>query len=60
MTEYIYEIWYDYFDGTQANLNGYQERVKVFADEEKAIAERDKLNKQLRENPYYIKKVELE
>lgn len=61
MTEKIYEVWYDYFDGTQANNNGYQERIKTFVSKDKAIAERDKLNAEVKyENPYYIKEVVLD
>ena len=56
----IYELWFDYFDGTQANMNGYQEKIKVFASEEKAIEERDRLNESNREKPYYIKEVVLD
>lgn len=32
MIEKIYEVWYDYFDGTQANDNGYQKRIKKNAE----------------------------
>lgn len=60
MEEYVYEVWFDFFDGTQANLGGYQKRVKTFLSKEKAFAERDRLNAGLRENQYYVKKVALD
>ena len=63
MTEKIYEVWYNYFDGSQANFNGYRKKIKTFASKEKAIAERDKLNANAQfpsERPYYIKEVELD
>lgn len=56
----LYELWFDHFDGTQANLNGYQKKIKVFASEDKAIEERDRLNEGNREKPYYIKEVVLD
>ena len=59
MTKKIYEIWYDNFDGTQANLNGCQERIKVYTNKLNAKIERDRLNANSQENLYYIKEVEL-
>ena len=61
MSKKIFEVWFDFYDGTQANLGGYQERVKTFMSEEKAVAEKDRLNAECEyENPYYIKEVELD
>lgn len=42
--EYVYEIWYKSFDGTQANRNGGNEKIKTFKNKEIAIKERDYLN----------------
>lgn len=61
MTEMIYEVWYEFYDGTQANLRGYRKRIKTFASKDKAVNERDRLNAEVEyENPYYIKKVVLD
>lgn len=60
MTEKIYEVWFDFFDGTQANNTGYQKRIKTFMSKEKAIAERDRLNEGRHEKSFYIKEVELD
>ena len=63
MTEKIYEVWYKFFDGTQANMGGYTKKVKTFQSKEKAIRERDNLNANAQfpsEKPYYIKEVELD
>lgn len=60
--EYVYEIWYKSFDGTQANSNGSNEKIKTFKDKENAINERDYLNANAqipKEKPYYVKEVEL-
>ena len=57
----IYEVWFDFYDGTQANMNGYQERIKTFLSKEKAVAEMNRLNGERKyEKPYYIKEVELD
>lgn len=60
MTEKIYEVWYEFYDGTQANMNGYHKKIKTFKNKEKAIKEKDRLNAEIRESPYYIKEVELD
>ena len=61
MNEKIYEVWYEFYDGTMANSRGYRKRIKTFASKEKAENERDKLNAKVEyENPYYIKEVELD
>ena len=61
MTEKIYEVWYEFYDGTQANLGGYYERIKTFTSKDKAVNERDRLNAEVEyENPYYIKEVVLD
>lgn len=62
MTGKIYEVWYEFYDGTQANNNGYDKKIKTFASKEKAIEERDRLNANAQfpsEKPYYLKEVEL-
>lgn len=59
----IYEVWYEFYDGTQANNNGYHEKVKTFSSKEKAYATRDKMNENAQfpsEKPYYVKEVELD
>lgn len=63
MTEKIYEVWYEHYDGTQANNNGYNKKIKTFSSKEKAIKERDKLNANAQfpsEKPYYIREVKLD
>ena len=55
----LFEIWYDFFDGTMANSNGYQERVEVYKDKKKALQRIDELNGDDREKPYYLKVIEL-
>lgn len=55
----LFEVWYDFFDGTMANSNGYQERVEVYKDKEKALQRIDELNGDNREKPYYLNVVEL-
>jgi len=55
----LFEVWYDFFDGTMANTNGYQERIEVYKDKEKALRRIDELNGDDREKPYYLKVVEL-
>lgn len=60
--EKVYEIWYKFYDGTQANSNGSNEKIKTFKDKKNAINERDYLNANAqfpKEKPYYIKEVEL-
>ena len=62
MTGKIYEVWYEFYDGTQANNNGYDKKIKTFASKEKAIEERDRLNanaQKKKKKPYYLKEVEL-
>lgn len=57
----IYEVWYEFFDGTQANMNGYHKKIATYMCKEKAIAEKDRLNSKVKyENPYYIKEVILD
>lgn len=58
MTEKIYEVWYEFYDGTQANMNGYHKKIKVFKDKDKAIAEKERLS--ANGEIYYIKEVELD
>lgn len=55
--QFIYEIWYEFYDGTQANLGGYHERLYSYIDKDKA---EEKL-RELEEDGeiYYIKEVEL-
>lgn len=61
MTNKVYEVWYDFYDGTQANLGGYQKRIKTFISKDKAIEEKERLNKEFKyENPYYVREVELD
>ena len=61
MTEKVYEVWYEFYDGTQANLRGYHKRIKTFASKDKAVNERDRLNAKVKyEKPYYIKEVVLD
>lgn len=55
----LFEVWYDFFDGTMANSNGYQKRVEVYKDKEKALQRIDELNGDNNEKPYYLKVVEL-
>ena len=55
----LFEVWYDFFDGTMANTDGYRERVEVYKDKEKALERIDELNCDNREKPYYLKVVEL-
>ena len=54
----IYEIWYDFFDGTQANTRGYQKRIETYLDKDEAYDRLEYLNHYNSEKPYYIKKVE--
>ena len=57
----IYEVWFNFYDGTMANSNGYRERVHVFLDKDKALAKVDELNSQREyENPYYLKEVDID
>ena len=61
MTEKIYEVWYEFYDGTQANMNGYNKKIKTFKSKDKAVEEKNRLNAENKyENPYYIKEVELD
>ena len=55
----LFEVWYNFFDGTMANTDGYRERVEVYKDKEKALERIDELNCDNREKPYYLKAVEL-
>lgn len=55
----LFEVWYNFFDGTMANSDGYQKRVEVYKDKEKALQRIDELNGDDREKPYYLKVVEL-
>ena len=58
--EKVYEVWYDYFDGTQANLNGYEEKMETYLFKEKAEKRVAELNNEIEhENPYFLKEVEL-
>ena len=61
MTEKVYEVWYNFFDGTQANLNGYKKRIETYLSKEKAEQRINELNNQVKyENPYYLREVELD
>lgn len=55
----LFEVWYNFFDGTMANMNGYQKRIEVYKNKEKALKRIDELNGDNREKPYYLKVVEL-
>lgn len=60
--EKVYEIWYKFYDGTQANSNGSNEKIKTFKEKENAInyCLNANANAQFpKEKPYYIKEVEL-
>ena len=56
-----YEVWYDYFDGTQANRGGYKRKVHTYLHKENAILKRDELNQAKDKSyPYYLKEIEIE
>ena len=60
MTEkqHIYEVWYEFYDGTQANFGGYHKKLYSYVDKEKA----EQKLKELKQDGeiYYIKEVELD
>ena len=60
MTKKVYEVWYNFFDGTQANNRGYQKKIETYLSKEKAEQRVTELNNKVKyENPYYLKEVEL-
>ena len=63
MSKYVYEIWYEFYDGTMANNNGYTKKIKTYLDKEKAYAEKDRLNSEAQfpsEMPYSVREVKLD
>ena len=33
----IYEVWYEFFDGTQANMKGYHEKIATYMSKRKRM-----------------------
>jgi len=63
MSKYVYEIWYEFYDGTMANNDGYTKKIKTYLDKEKAYAEKDRLNAEAQfpsEMPYSVREVKLD
>ena len=59
----IYEVWYRFYDGTQANLGGYTKKIHTYLNKKHAEKEVEQLNSDPDlhgEHPYWVKEVELD
>ena len=55
---YLYEIWYDFYDGTQERIDCCRKKVKTFIDKKMAWNTLRELNAKCEfHNPYFLKKV---
>lgn len=58
--KYKYELWYDFYDGTQDDRNKCQKKIKTFIDKRVAWRELKKLNAKCEfHDPYFLKRVEV-